>query len=65
MLRFERFYISVASDIALVARLLRQMTDLKSEYWECTLREVGECIDAINEADDIAGQNGLLMSPAT
>ena len=34
-------------------------------YWDIALREAGEYADAVVEADDMAGQFNMLISPAT
>jgi len=62
---FDRFYMDLATEPGIVARFLDKMVELKATYWERALAEVGEYVDAVNEADDVAGQDGLLMSPAT
>jgi len=62
---FERFYSDLAAEPAIVERFLQKLGELKASYWRCALSEAGEYVDAVNEADDLAGQGGLLMSVAT
>jgi uroporphyrinogen decarboxylase len=37
----------------------------KSAYWERALRDVGDLVDVVVEADDLGGQQSLLLSPKT
>jgi len=62
---FTNFYTDLASEPQNVARFLSKLVELKAAYWERALSEVGEYVDAVNEADDIAGQTAMLISPAT
>ncbi|MCB0059690.1 MAG: hypothetical protein KDE45_21775, partial [Caldilineaceae bacterium] len=39
--------------------------DLKLAYWEVALPLVGDYADVVQEADDLAGQFGLLINPET
>jgi uroporphyrinogen decarboxylase len=41
------------------------MVELKMAYWENALVEGGDFVSAIVEADDMAGQNGMLISLQT
>jgi uroporphyrinogen decarboxylase len=59
----DRFYVDLACEPKVAERFLEKMVQLKSAYWLRALSEVGECIDAVNEADDLAGQTSLLISP--
>jgi uroporphyrinogen decarboxylase len=62
---FDRFYIDLASDPYIAEMFLDKMAELKIAYWRRVLSEVGSSIDAVNEADDMAGQTNLLLSPNT
>ncbi len=62
---FDRFYIDLATEPRNVHRFLSRIVELKAAYWERALQLVGDCVDAVNEADDLAGQDGLLLSPQT
>jgi uroporphyrinogen decarboxylase len=64
LLGYERFYTGLAAEPALVARCLGKVAELKAAYWQRALAECGEFVDAVNEADDMAGQSGLLFSVA-
>ncbi len=41
------------------------IVDLKLAYWEIALPELADYVDVVQEADDLAGQFGLLISPET
>ena len=44
--------------------LMDRVAELKMAYWERALAEAGEYVDVVIEADDMAGQDRLLFSPA-
>jgi len=39
--------------------------DFKCAFWERAIKEVEDLVDVVVEADDLAGQNSLLLSPET
>lgn len=43
--------------------LMDRVVELKMAYWEAALRAAGEYVDVVTEADDVAGQDRLLISP--
>jgi uroporphyrinogen decarboxylase len=45
--------------------ILDHIADMKIAYWERMLSEVGDVVDVVIEADDLAGQHRLLFSPET
>jgi len=62
---WTQYYMDFALNPRLVEYLLDQIVDLKLAYWEQALREVGEDVDVVVEADDFAGQQRMLISPDT
>ena len=60
---YEQFYLDLGSEPDLVRRFLDKMCELKIAYWLRALDEVGDLVDAINEADDLAAQDSMLWSP--
>ena len=62
---FEGFFMDFALIPHTVECFLDKITDLSIAYWDKLLSEVGPYVDMINEADDIAGQNGLMISADT
>jgi uroporphyrinogen decarboxylase len=61
---YENYFSDFASNEKLVVALMEKVMELKMAYWEIALREVGDHVDAIGEADDFAGQYRMLISPA-
>jgi uroporphyrinogen decarboxylase len=43
--------------------VMDKVVDLKIAYWERALSEAGEYVNIVTEADDMAGQKRLLISP--
>ncbi len=62
---YLRFYIDLAESPRRVEMFLDKLVEFKSAFWTRALAEFGDCVDVVNEADDMAGQNGLLFSPET
>jgi len=62
---YEQFYLDLAANHDYVAYMLDRMVEFKSAYWERALELVGDLVDVVVEADDLAAQNSLLMSPQT
>ena len=62
---YHRFYLDLASEPKVVEAFLDKMVALKALYWRRVLQELGDLVDAVNEADDMAGQANLLFSPLT
>ncbi len=62
---FEQFYVDLALNQDLVAYMLDRLVEYKSAYWERALAEIGDLVDVVLEADDMAGQQALLFSPDT
>lgn len=62
-----RGYINYYTDFhlnpALSEYLMDKVVELKMAYWERALEEAGEYVDVVTEADDMAGQDRLLLSP--
>ncbi len=59
----QRFFIDLALEPKVAEFFLDKVLELKIAFWERALAELGELVDIVNEADDVAGQEGLLMSP--
>lgn len=62
---YEQFYVDLALNHDYVAHSLDRLVEFKSAYWRRALQEVGDLVDVALEADDLGGQNALLMSPTT
>ncbi|MFW6116893.1 MAG: uroporphyrinogen decarboxylase family protein [bacterium] len=59
----ESFMLDLGGGSGWAEFLLDEVLELKMEYWQHALRELGEFVDIVNEADDVAGQDQLLISP--
>jgi uroporphyrinogen decarboxylase len=62
---YEQYYVDLALNQQYAAYMLDRMVEFKSAYWERALRELGDLVDIVIEADDLGGQNAPLMSPKT
>jgi uroporphyrinogen decarboxylase len=60
---YSDFYMDIAQNDTALAYLLDKIVELKEAYWEVALKEAGDNVDVIIEADDMAGQFNLLISP--
>jgi uroporphyrinogen decarboxylase len=62
---FARFYPDLVTNLDWMTYLMDTIIDLKLAYWEIALPMVGDYADVVQEADDLAGQFGLLINPET
>jgi uroporphyrinogen decarboxylase len=62
---YEDAYLDLAAQPGVARRLMERVLELKLDYWERALAEVGDDIDVAGEADDLGGQHSLLFSPDT
>ena len=62
---FEDYFMDFAANTKLMEYFLDKMVELKMAYWEKALEAGGDYISAVVEADDMAGQNGMLISLRT
>ena len=62
---FEDYFMDFAANTKLMEYFLDKLVELKMAYWEKALDAGGDYISAVVEADDMAGQNGMLISLRT
>jgi uroporphyrinogen decarboxylase len=62
---FAKFYPDFVTNLDLLTYLMDTIIDLKLAYWDIALPMVGKYADVVQEADDLAGQFGLLIKPET
>ncbi len=62
---FAKFYPDFVTNLDWLTYLMDAIVDLKLAYWEIALPMVGDYADVVQEADDVAGQFGLLLKPET
>lgn len=60
---FEKFYKDMIIDVELAEAILDKALEYKKKFWRKALEEAGSEAFIIAEADDIASQNSLLISP--
>ncbi len=59
---FENFFMDLALNPGFAESLLDIILENKMRYWQRALQEVGENVLIVSEADDLATQEGLLIS---
>jgi uroporphyrinogen decarboxylase len=62
---YEEYYVDLVRHPNWVGTMLDRLVEFKSAYWARALGEIGDLVDVVIEADDLAGQHSLLMSPRT
>jgi uroporphyrinogen decarboxylase len=60
---FEQYYTDFYLHPEVAEYIMDKVVELKMAYWESALKEAGEYVDVVMEADDMAGQNRLFFSP--
>lgn len=61
---YDQFYLDMAAEPDLAGWLIGHMVELKLAYWQALLARIGDRVSVCFEADDLAGQHGLLVSAA-
>ena len=59
---YEQFFMDMAADEAMVHAIMTQELEIKMKYWGRVLELCTNHTLVISEADDLGGQNGLLVS---
>jgi uroporphyrinogen decarboxylase len=60
---FENYYADLYGNRPLAEALLDLVCEIKMKYWARALETVGQNVMMVSEADDLCGQNTLLVSP--
>ena len=60
---YAQIYPDLVNNLKWVEYLMDKIVDIKLAYWEIALPLLGENVDVVQEADDLAGQFDLLVSP--
>jgi uroporphyrinogen decarboxylase len=63
LLGFERWYTSFLLDPRLLHALMDILLELRTEQGMRALKEVGDLVDVVSSSDDVAGQQGHVISP--
>lgn len=61
---YENLFVDTYENPEIVHALMRKATDYFRQYMTCALEATKGKIDIVITADDLGGQNGLLLSPA-
>ena len=62
---FEDYFADFVSNPKLACIIMDKVLEMKLAYWGHALEILGDTIDVAQDADDFAGQDGLLISPQT
>jgi uroporphyrinogen decarboxylase len=62
---YEQYYMDLALNQTFVAYMLDRLVEYKCAFWQRALKEIGDLVDVVIEADDLGGQTSPLMSPKT
>jgi uroporphyrinogen decarboxylase len=62
---FEDGYVDLAAEPGRARRVMEKILEIKLEYWDRALGDLGDLVDVVGEADDLGGQDRPLFSPAT
>ncbi len=60
---FEDYFVDWVANPKLACKIMDRVLELKLAYWARALEILGDSIDVVQDADDFAGQDGLLISP--
>jgi len=59
----SQFFVDMVIDRDFAEAMLDRVLDIHIRMWQHFLDAVGDYVDIVETADDLAGQNGLLISP--
>jgi uroporphyrinogen decarboxylase len=60
---FENYFTDFRLNPDLAEYIMDKVVELKMIYWEAVLGEIGDLVDVVIEADDLAGQDRLFFNP--
>ena len=60
---FENYFTDFLVNPGMTEHILDKVLEMKMKYWKRILIEVGDFVDVVVEADDLAGQERMLISP--
>lgn len=60
---YTDFYIDMAGNPKLAGYLLDKHTDLRMDFWDMALGELGDVVDVVIEQDDLGWQDRPMISP--
>ena len=62
MTGYEKFFVDMISNQPVVHAIMSKILEIKMAYWGRALEQMGDYPVVISEADDLGGQNNLLIS---
>lgn len=62
---YQDFYLDLAANHELAGKIMDKILEMKLAYWEKVFDILGDLVDVVQEADDMAGQEAMLISPRT
>jgi uroporphyrinogen decarboxylase len=62
---YEDGYADLKAQPTFARSIMERILEIKLAYWDRALREVGEDVDVVGEADDLGGQLSTLFAPET
>ncbi|MCJ7626451.1 MAG: hypothetical protein MUO76_23410 [Anaerolineaceae bacterium] len=60
---YEKYYTDFYLQPDIAEYIMDRVVDIKIDYWKKIFSRIGKYIDVVVEADDLAGQENLLISP--
>jgi len=60
---FENFYCDLAGNPKYACYLMDKLLEMEIDYWDLVISELGEYINVVLTVNDLAGQEGPLISP--
>jgi uroporphyrinogen decarboxylase len=60
---YENWFCDLISNPTRVNKIMDKILELKMEYWNKMLTEIGDYVDIVVEYDDLGAQDSLLISP--
>jgi len=63
MRSFEDFYMDLAANPSMACYLMDKLLEIRMAYWEIVLKELGDDILIVVEAQDLGQQSGTMIAP--
>jgi len=60
---FQDYFVDFAANPKLLGRIMDRVLEMQLAYWGRIFEILGDDVDVVQSADDIAGQHSLLISP--
>jgi uroporphyrinogen decarboxylase len=65
LMGLKRALVNLATNQPLMEALADRILEWQVAFWDMALSQVGDYVDVVNLSDDLGGQEGPLMAPAT